>query len=143
MLMSLLSRIYTFLNPAVCGKVLDPELADSDSLMSNAGANWSEYYCFGRITDDGQEWYKGSFAINPPDPGMLTSDENDQLNKPEPIRFAYENKRIGPQRSINVVADVRFLARILWYQSSRKILEGALNGDALKAETQMLSTELR
>ena len=110
--MSLLSRIYTFLNPAVCGKVLDPESADSDSLMSNAGANWSEYYCFGRITDDGQEWYKGSFAINPPDPGMLTSDENDQLNKPEPIRFAYENKRIGPQRSINVVADVRFLARI-------------------------------
>ena len=135
--MTLLSRINTFLRPAVCGKVFDPDSTDTDSLMSSVGANWSEYYCFDKITTDNQEWYQGAFSGEPVDPGLLSTDENDKLVKPDPIRFAYEVKRIGPQRSIYVMADTRFLARILWYQASKKVLEGALNGDVcLPAEKQ-------
>ena len=137
LLLSLLSRILAFLKPAGCEKVFDPESTDTDSLMSSSGANWKEYYLFGQVTDDNQEWYKGSFDVNPLDPGTLASDENDQIHSPEPIRFAYEIKRIGPQKSIGVVADLKFLARILWYQSSRKIMENVIHGDVdLPADQQ-------
>ena len=150
-MISSLSRIYAFLKPAGCVKVdLEHGLVDTDCPMSlghGSGANWREYFLFERVSDDTTEWYPGCFDDEPVDPGMMSTDEDDQMNTPDPIRFVYEKKRIGPQQSIYVMADVKFLARILWYRSSKKIMDGQLHGDVslpdvtLKATEQVFSIE--